>query len=505
MTGGRKAALLLAVTVAVLLAAGSCSVAAVKDSVVVSMPGEISTLLSWEANDQGAHSVNSNVYDTLIRRETSGTLSPALATEWSYNDDNTEITFTLRKGVKFHNGDEMTADDVVFSFNKAIESRYAARMTGAFKTMEKIDDSRVKLILKFPYAAAIGCVTTVNCGIVNKKAYEADPEGFPRNPVGTGPYKLVEWKTGESIALEAFEGYYRKPAAIKRLTFRVISDKAAALVALETGQTNVQNTPATSDQEYIVSNPKLQFKSTPASAFYFLAFNNSKGAFAEHKALREAAAYAIDPEAILLGALDGQGVLTPSPIPLGVKFAPENFAGYEYNPEKSKQVLEKNGLLGHKIKVLCMEAGYDVKVTEVVVEQLRQGGFDAEQVIMERTAYLADVYTNSQYEIAVNSYTAYYPDADFIMYMRYHSKHLGGGNNFVMVNNPELDKLLDLARESQDDAVRAKAYLDACNLMKKEFVLVPICQYMVAVAAQADLKGLEASNTNRIYAYDFSW
>jgi peptide/nickel transport system substrate-binding protein len=152
-----------------------------------------------------------------------------------------------------------------------------------------------------------------------------------------------------------------------------------------------------------------------------------------------------------------------------------------------------------------MEAGYDVKFTEIVVEQLRRAGFDAEQVIMERTAFLADVYTKSQFEICINSVTAFYPDADFITYMRYHSRYMGGGNNFVMVNNPKLDELLDRARVSQDDEVRAKAYREVAQVIKDEAVIVPIMSYMVSVAANKDLKGLEASNTARVYAYDFSW
>ncbi len=475
------------------------------NSVTIANRGEVSTLLSWEANDQSAQSVSSNLYDTLIRRETSGELVPGLATEWSYNADRTEITFTLRKGVKFHNGDVMTADDVVFSLNQAIGSRFAVRMTGAFQSAEKVDEDHVKLILKFPYAPAEGCVTSVNCGVVSKKAFEANPDGFSRNPVGTGPYKFVEWKSGESVTMEAFEDYFREPAAIKKVVFRVIPDMAAALVALETGQIDVFNNPATSDFEYIKGNSNLQFKSVPSTAFYFLAFNNTNGLFAENKVLREAAAYALDTESILIGALDGNGVLTASPIPHGVKFCPEDFEGFTFDLEKSQKLLEDNGFKGQKITLLCMEAGYDVPVAQVVVEQLRRAGFDAELTIMERTAFLADVYNNSQFEICINSVTAFYPDADFITYMRYHSKHMGGGNNFVMANYPKMDETLDKARVALSDEERAQLYREVSQIVKDEAIIAPIMSYMVSLAAHKDLKGMEASNVGRIYAYDFSW
>jgi len=476
-----------------------------KDSITVAYNAEPTSLLSWEANDLTTQSINSNIYDTLIRRESDGTLVPGLATEWTFSDDGTEITFTLRDGVKFHNGDTMTADDVVFSINSAIGSKFTARMTGSFDRMEKVDDTHVKLILKYPYGPVEGCVSSVNCGIVSQSAFEANQEGFSRSPVATGPYKFTEWKPGESISFEANGDYFRTPAAIKKLTFRIVSDAAAALVALETGQIDLMNNPATSDFEHIKGNAKLQFSSVPASSFFFVAFNNTDGVFAENKVLREAVSYAINPNAILLGALDGNGALVTAPMPVGIKFYPDGFEGFTFDTAKAKQILTDNGFLGLKIKVPSMDSGNEVKIAEVVVEQLRQAGFDAELQRMERTAFLADVYTNCDYDICVNSYTAFYPDADFITYMRYHSSYLGGGNNFVMVNNPDLDALLDTARFSNHDAVRAQAYRDFSQKMKEEVVLVPILAYLNALGANSGLKGVQASNTQRIYVYDMSW
>ena len=144
-------------------------------------------------------------------------------------------------------------------------------------------------------------------------------------------------------------------------------------------------------------------------------------------------------------------------------------------------------------------------MTEIVAEQLRQVGITAKIEPMERTAFLSDVYTNCEYEICVNSYTALNPDADFIMYMRYHSDYLGGGNNFVMVNNPELDGYLETGRTSSDDAERKTAYLNACELMKKEAVMVPILSTMNGVACQANLKGVTANTSQKQYVYDYYW
>lgn len=476
-----------------------------KDSITIAYNAEPVSLASYEANNLTTHSVCSNLYDTLIREESDGELVPGLASEWTYSDDNTEIVFTLREGIKFHDGSEMTAEDVVFSMNTAIASSKTARMTGSFEKMEKVDDTHVKLYLKYPYGAVESCLSNDNCGIFSKAAYEKDPEGFTRNPVATGPYKIVSWTAGESVVMEAFADYWREPAAIKNLTFRIVPDASSGLVALETGQIDVLNLPNTTDFDYIESNSKLQLSTTAANSFYFVAFNCTDGLFAENKVLREVVANAIDPEAILLGALDGHGELVNCAIPVNVKFFPQEFDGYSYNPDYAKQLLKESGFEGQKIKIPCMDVGNDLAITEVVVEQLKAVGFDAEIDMMESTAFLADVYTNCLYDICVNSYTCFINDADGIMYMRYHSDYLGGGNNFVMYNNPEMDSLLDKARSSDNDDERALAYRDACTLMRDDYVLVPILCYLNALAADADLNGIKASDRQRIYVYDFSW
>lgn len=476
-----------------------------KDSITIAYNAEPVSLASYEANNLTTHSICSNIYDTLIREESDGNLVPGLSSEWTFNQDNTEITFTLREGIKFHDGTDMTAEDVVFSINTAIASPQTARMTGSFDRMEKVDDTHVKLFLKHPYGAIEACLSNDNCGIFSKSAYEKNPEDFSRHPVATGPYKAVSWTSGENLVFEAFEDYWREPAAIKNLTFRIVPDASSGLVALETGQIDVLNLPNTVDFEYIESNSDLQLSTVAANSFYFVAFNMTEGAFAENKVLREIVANSIDTEAILLGALDGYGELVNNAIPVNVKYHPQDFEGYSYNPDYAKQLLEENGFSGLTISIPCMDVGNDLAITEVVVEQLKAVGFDARIDMMESTAFLADVYTNAMYDICVNSYTSFINDADGIMYMRYHSDHLGGGNNFVMYSNPQMDDVLDIARFSNDESERGKAYFDACTIMREDYVMVPILCYLNALAADADLNGINASDRQRIYVYDFSW
>jgi peptide/nickel transport system substrate-binding protein len=142
-------------------------------------------------------------FDTLIfeDHDADATLIPGLAQKWEVSKDGTEITFYLRKDVKFHNGDPLRADDVVYTIETAMKSPYAVAVTDSFKRVEKINDYTVKVYLKFAYAPALRCFTASQLQIVNKKAREADPKGYGRAPIGTGAYKFVKWVPGSSIEL----------------------------------------------------------------------------------------------------------------------------------------------------------------------------------------------------------------------------------------------------------------------------------------------------------------
>ena len=473
----------------------------VKDSVNFTITAEPSTLDPQKGNDLLTFAVHCQIFDTLIREDTDGSLVPGLATEWKISEDGKEVVFKLRNDVKFHNGDLMTADDVVFTINRAIASTFTKRITGSMDKAEKVDNSTVKLTLKYSYGPILECIATTNMGIISQKAVEADEEGFARNPVGTGPYKFKEWSNGEKIVFESFKDYYRGEASIKNLTFKIITDKTSAAVALENGEVDVLLSPAEADRKNLISNDKLAYYETESNSFYFVAFNNETGLFS-NKLLREAISYAVDRESLVMGALEGNGAPLESSIPTNTFGSPENFKGHEYNVEKAKALMAEAGYPnGLTLKIPTMY----LKPTEVLQDQLRQIGIVAEIEQMERGAWLQDVYTDNKYEITVGSYSALVPDADQITYNRYHGDFVGGGNNMVRVSIPELDAALDLARTSQSSDERKSTYLKVCEILRDESVLVPLYSSMNGIAANKDLKGVQAHPVQRSYVYNYSW
>lgn len=478
-----------------------------KDTVVFGIPGEPASFdPHMDADNITDGCISNQVFDELIKVKDDGTFEPGLAESWEViNDDANKITtvvFKIRKGVKFHNGDELTIDDVVFSLNRAAESVFKQEITSALDHAEKIDDETVVAKFKYYYGPAETVIARTN--IVNKKAVEADEEGFARHPIGTGPYKFVEHKRGDKIIFERFEDYYRGPATIKNLVLKVIVDPTTAALALEKGEIDLLAQPSMDDRNRLMNNGKLQYHESELMGNTFICFNNEKGIFTDKK-LRQAVAYALDKESILIGAVEGAGVIVDNAIPRQCYGFSDEVKGYEHDVEKAKQLLADAGYPnGISLKMKTMESAVYSKPTEVLQDQLREIGISADVVKMERGAWLADILTNFDYDITIMSWVFGLDDADTI-YALYHSNNLDDGQNFIRCDLPKLDELFDKGRASTDQEERKVIYKEAAQLINDECVAIPLYAYMVGVAADKNLNGVKSSSISRYDAYSYSW
>jgi peptide/nickel transport system substrate-binding protein len=445
------------------------------------------------------------IFDTLIKVGPDGKLTPALAEKWKISADGKEILFTIKKGVKFHNGDVMTAEDVAYSLNRTIKSAFTQKFTGVMQSANVVDGSTVKLKLKSSYGPILYCIANPCVAIVSKKAVEQAGDGYGRNPVGTGPYKFVKWVSGEKIVVERFDDYFKGPAKIKNVTFKFITDTSTAAVALEKGEIDVLHNPAKSDRAAQLGNKNLTYYEADSAYYYHISMNNKTGPFSD-KRVRLAVSYALDRVAIVLGGLDGNGLPLECPMPPSVFGFQLGFKNNPYNPEKARQLLAEAGYSkGLTVKFKVNQAPMYSKPAEVIQEQLRKVGIKAEIELMERAAYLEDVTKKFNYDISLYVITALLPDADYVCYTRLHSSMLGNGNNFTVTKIPQLDAALDLARVSQDKDVRKKAYLKVSQIVKDEAPLIPVMTGKYAIVANKNLNGVSSSTIDLHYVHDYSW
>jgi len=467
---------------------------------------DVPTYDPFASNDVTTQRTHYQIFDTLITQTKDGKYEPSACSKFEMNKAGDEIIFTIREGMKFHNGQKVTPEDVVFSLNTAIKSKYTSKVTSTMKEAY-LKDGKVVLKLKYPFKPIIGCLASCNLAIVPKDVYEKDPKGFAQKPIGSGPYMLDGVKKGETITLKAFKDYWRGEAKIKTVVQKVIKDNTAALMALESGGLDLmQPSQDYSDRKALKENKKVTYYEAPQAVFFDIGFNCEKGRFANKK-LRMAVAMAVDKNDLIAGAINGMGTPVDAAIvPLCPQY-PKNFKGTEYNVEAAKKFLAEAGYPdGLTVTMRVIAATNYTKPAEVLQAQLKKIGINMEIETMERAAWFEKVYNGGDYEITYYAHPIPVADADFCTYSFFHSSEAdGNGNNFYNYKNPAMDALLEQARASQDEDQRADLYKKIAEMVRDEAICVPTYAGYRTMAAVNDLQGVYADSFLRYYKYDYSW
>ena len=307
-----------------------------KDTLIIGHWSDPPSLDPNNALNDCSMRVTTNVFDTLVRMDAHFTPQPCIAESWEISDNQMEYTFKIRNDVKFHNGDLLTVDDVVFSIDRGINSPKASPSFSHVKSVEKVDDSHVKIILNAPYSQILACLALPFGPIMSKSYVETvGDEQFAREPMGTGPYKFVNWVRGEKVVLEANEDYFLGAPAIKHVEWVTIADTSAALLNLESSDIDAYCDIQTSDYVLANANDNIKIVEGDALGYEFIEFNTAKAPFDNVK-VRQAIAYAVDKDAMLLGVNDNIGTKIDSVVLEDALGYTDKIATYEYNLERRR-------------------------------------------------------------------------------------------------------------------------------------------------------------------------
>lgn len=481
------------------LASATVADAAKRDDVVVALWSEPSTLCGGLAASTSVNMVSRQIFDTLVEKGEDGTYEPGLAMEWEWGNDNKDLTFTLREGVTFHNGETMTAEDVAFSYNTIINAGYADTATSAMDNMEVIDDTHVVLHFDFEYGPAMECVSSDYMVIFPQAEYESSAD-FGRNPIGTGAYKFVEWATGDKITLTANEDYYMGAPSIKDVVFRIQPDNSIATLALENGEIDVHTKIPQTDVPNVEANANLQYSETLGNSTTWIIFN-FEGIFADEN-LRLAVAHAIDKEGVMIGAIEGKGSVAQA---IYANFVPGydfDYEGPAYDPELSKELLAEAGYpdgLDLVVKASSNEAY--AKPLEIVQAYLADVGINLDIQPMESNAWFDDVFKGADYDMNLVTFSMGMADLEEL-YALYRG---GQGQNFGHMDDPEVNAAYDANHTSVDEAVRLEAFKTVQHVMGDKALTVPLYTAMAGIGANKDLAGIEADAMGNYNVYDWSW
>ena len=287
------------------------------------------------------------LHDALVKPMPGGPNTPSLAESWSASKDGLNYEFVLRKGIKFHNGDPVTAEDVKFSFER-YKGSGAKLLKEKVKEVQVVDPGRVRFHLAEPWPDFMTFYGTSASGagwIVPKKYVEqVGDDGFKKAPIGAGPYKLVSFNPGVELVLEAFEGYWRKTPSVKRLVLRSITEEATRAAALKKGEVDIAYLLTGPIAEEIRRTPNLKLVPARPPGVFWLDFPDqwdSKSPWHDQR-VRQAASLAIDRKAINEAETLGFSRLTGSIIPRVFEFALP-VEPPPYDPKKAKQLLAEAG------------------------------------------------------------------------------------------------------------------------------------------------------------------
>ena len=465
---------LLVLMCAILAAASPDAAAQGKDTLTVALPSHAPTLDPHMHFERVGILVNINMFDSLLHRNAKLEFEPSLATSWKAVNDTT-WEFKLRKGVKFHNGDTVTAEDVKYSFDRVLEPGSEKKKSPQYGNIRAIKEVRivapdtVHLVTDKPFPLLLERV--VFFPIVPKKHIEkVGEEAFGSTAtVGTGPWKLVEWKRDQYVRLEAFDGHWRGKPAFKYVVFRAIPEVATAVAELKTGGVDIIRNVNADLLNDLKSHPQTRISTTPILRVHYISLDMRSAPF-DKKAARQAANYAIDKQAMIQKMMAGLGkqvatVVQPAAFGFDASVQP-----YPYDPKKAKELLAQTGY-PNGIDITLHSSSVDWRPHfEALGQMLTEVGLRTTVKMWDpgpawNKFFQAEGKASQGQYGNWGNYSVF--DADAVLHPLYHTEPGGWiGKHYARVEG--LDKLIDEARSTIDQARRKTIYSTIQKMIREE-------------------------------------
>jgi len=449
------------------------------------------------------------VFNQLVEFERGSTkVVPGLAESWEVSPDGTQVTFHLRKGVKFHSGvngftpsREFNADDVLWSFNRQWKEDHPYHkvsggaydyfndmgMPDLLKSIEKVDDYTVKMTLSEPNAPimanlAMDFATIQSAEYAKYLMDKGTPEQFDQIPVGTGPFQFVDYQKDAVIRYQAFDGYWGGKAKIDDLVYAITPDATARYAKLKADECQVMFAPNPADLASMKEDPSINLLSQAGLNVGYLAMNTQKPPF-DKKEVRQAINMAIDRDAIIKEVYQGSGQKAKNLIPPTIWSYNDAVKDYDYNPEKAKEMLKAAGVenLDTDLWWMPVQRPYNPnakRMAEMMQADLEKVGIHAKLVSYEWGEYRKRM-QQGEHQMGLLGWTGDNGDPDNFFFLRGCAAARQGGQNLTKWCFKEFDDRLVQARKLSETADRTKLYQEMQVIQKEEAPDVTIAHSIV--------------------------
>ena len=447
-----------------------------------------------------------NVYDGLVRYAP-GTLEvePALATDWEISEDGTTYTFDLREGVTFHDGTPFNAEAVKFNFDRMLNEDHPYYDTGPFPLsfffsaideVEVVDDMTVRFHLGEPYAPFLSNLAYPTGLMVSPAAVEQYGQDYGRNPVGTGPFRFVEWRPNEAVVVERNPDYWGGAPELEAVVFRPITDANTRTAEMLAGGIDLMvEVPPVALGNFEGAGYEVIEKAGPH--VWFLILNTREGPFTD-KLVRQAANYAIDKGALVNDVLEGTADIAAGPIPPAFAWAHnEGVEPYPHDPERARELLAEAGVENPEVTFYVTEGGSGmldpVPMATAIQADLEEVGFDVNIETYEWNTFLSEVNAGLEGKADMAEMAWMTNDPDTLPYLTLRTAAFpeDGGFNSGYYSNEEVDRLLEQARTSTSQEERAELYKQVQQIVHEDAPWVFVANWKQNAVVNDRVEGLE--------------
>ncbi|MGW0803997.1 ABC transporter substrate-binding protein [Nonomuraea sp. NPDC002799] len=469
------------------------------------------------------------IFDSLLWQDADGTLKPWLASAWKVSDDGLTYTFTLRDGVRFHDGAPWDAEGLKANLehmrDPATKSPLAAAYIAPYEDSEVVDAHTLKVRLSSPYSAFLNVLAQSYLAMISPKQLKEAPQTTCERPIGSGPFEFEKWTKGQSITYRknpdyawAPPGQHAGPAYLDALEIRFLAEDATRYNALLAGEVDVIDNTPPADVEDVKSNPDLAFTTVDRPGHPFsIWLNTGRAPFGDAR-VRQALTLAVDRQAILNSVSFSQwklatGFVTPS--------TPDHAEAGQigYDPAKAATLLDEAGWTakdkdgirlkdGKRLTATALDTGVNPQNTQILVQaQAAAAKAGIEIKIESVTAQVsADRTAQGDFDVSVGIWTTNTAD---VLWIQYSSKNITTeerrGQNTTRLSDPEIDKLLGQARAATDAAGRAGFYQRAQARLIELAPAIPLYNRPSLVSAQKKVQGLTWDHAYGAVTFHDTW
>ncbi|MDQ0254709.1 peptide/nickel transport system substrate-binding protein [Evansella vedderi] len=475
------------------------------DNIVIAVSSDLVSLDPHGNNDVPSSNVRSNLYETLVKQNENMEIVEGLATDWEPVGDNA-WKFTLREGVKYHDGTEFTAADVKANLERVLDPAIASPRAFLFNMITDVtveSDYEVVITTEYPFAPLLSHLAHDAGGMLSNAVIEEDyaqaleaagldltveeyyelraagGDEFEevvgeiaehvglyaaQHPYGTGFFKLESRNSGEQTVLSRFEDYWGENAKPATVTFKVVPEPAARVAELETGYSHIADPIQPTDKNYVNDHADTFVNVQESVSLSYVGFNTQKAPFDDPK-VRQAISLIVDQEAIIEGIYQGNGIPAVGPLAPDVFGYDPEVDGLLHDLDRARELLEEAGYAdGFSTTIWTNDNEQRVETALYIQHVLGEFNIDVEIEELEWGAYLERT-ANGEHDMFILGWSTVTADADYGMYALLHSSMHGSPGNRSFLSDDTLDELLDAGRRETDPDARLAIYREAQDLL----------------------------------------